>query len=75
MHVAHTLLRYYPFWALPLAFVMVEVALSFRRKKKTSQHYFWVIAGILVISSIAWLAFRGDKKSDRWVENATLGTR
>lgn len=38
-----------------------------RRKKKTRQWLFWILAVVLTVLTLAWFALRGDIHSDRWV--------
>jgi hypothetical protein len=67
MHHVYFLARIFPFWALPLAFVLGQLGLHFRRRKFGVQYSFWGMVAILVIASIAWIGFRGDINAENWV--------
>ena len=69
MHTLHTLLRYYPFWAFPLALLLGELTLYYRRKgKKRQQYVMFTLCFLLFATGVTWLVFRGDKNSDHWVD-------
>ncbi len=67
MHTIYTLARLFPYWALPVAFLVAELGWYFRRKRSASQHFCWLTTVTLVVTAISWIAFRGDLHSDRWV--------
>ncbi len=68
MQLAFLIARFFPFWAVPLALIFLELAYYFKRKKG---RYFMALclgaAGVLLGLSIAWGIARGDLHSDRWV--------
>ena len=70
MHWVYAALRFYPFWALPLAFLVGEIAWFYHRKKRRIQYLFWVISFLVGISGIIWVVFRGDRFSDQWIQRA-----
>jgi hypothetical protein len=67
MHHVFFLARIYPYWAIPLAAVFGQVGLYNRRRNFRMQYSFWSMAAILVLTSIAWIGFRGDYNADQWV--------
>ena len=69
MHLLFLLLRIYPYWALPCAFVVAEVGVFFRRKKSPVQFIAWLAVLTLIVSSVLWIVNRGDLNSDKWLRN------
>ena len=69
MHLVYMLMRFYPFWALSLAIVFVEIAWHFHRGRKPIQYSFWAGALFFVVTTLCWLIFRGDLHSDQWVRS------
>lgn len=67
MHQIFLLARVYPYWAIPLALVLGQLGIFFRRRKSRFQYTFWMLIAILMISSLAWLVMRGDRNADEWV--------
>jgi len=67
MQTLITLVHYFPIWAIPLALASAQFALHFMRRRKPTQYFFWFIAGTLILSSLAWIAFRGDVNGATWV--------
>lgn len=70
MHLIYTAMRFFPWWALPLALVIGELGVFFRRRASRTQFACFGVAGVLVLSALAWFFFRGDLHSDRWVRSA-----
>lgn len=69
MHFIYLLGRIYPFWALPLIVIAVEVGIFFKRKKSKIQYYFWAAVFSLSLGILIWLLLRGDRYSDRWIHS------
>lgn len=67
MHWLYAALRFYPFWAVPAALIMVELGRYYRRKAKKQQFFCFGLSAGLVLTSLLWLILRGDKYSDSWV--------
>ncbi len=68
MFLIYLLARLYPYWAVPIAVVFVEMGMYYRRKKnKNMQAAAWFISAYLVFSSLIWVLFRGDQNSDIWI--------
>jgi hypothetical protein len=61
------LARLYPYWALPLAVVLVQLGIFFRRRKSPIQYACLGEAGLLLLGIVAWFVFRGDLYTDRWL--------
>jgi hypothetical protein len=73
MHVIYALVRLYPWWALPLILILGELGWYFHRKAARPQYYCWGLAGLLLILTVLWFAYRGDLYSDRWVKSLVGG--
>lgn len=67
MHFLFLVIRTFPYWALPLALVLAEMGIFFRRKRHRIQYLFWGAAGIILAGFVYWLVFRGDLNSAEWV--------
>lgn len=67
MHVAFAMLRYFPLWALPMAFVSGELGVALKRRGYGVAYALLGGSIVLVVFSILWLIFRGDLNSDKWV--------
>jgi TctA family transporter len=67
MHFIFLLARIYPFWALPMAIVLAQLAIFFRRRESGLQYS--SMAGVVLLTAgiFAWFFFRGDIHSDDWV--------
>ncbi|HCM39581.1 MAG: hypothetical protein A2Z97_07720 [Bdellovibrionales bacterium GWB1_52_6] len=70
MHLIHWLMRFFPYWAIPAAFILGELALHFRRKKSAVEWFCWGMVLLLIILIVLWVAMRGDLHSDQWVKSA-----
>jgi len=69
MHVAFTLARFYPYWALPVILVVIELGIFFRRRASSLQWGVFTLAGILLFMVLLWFGFRGDIHSDAWIKS------
>jgi len=69
MHIVYALARTYAYWALPVAFVVAEIGLFFRRRKSPIQYYCWTAVGFIGFTWILWIALRGDLNSDTWLRS------
>lgn len=67
MHFLYSVLRFFPFWVLPTAFILAEIGLFFRRRKSRLQFTFFGLAGFLFLLTLLWFGFRGDLYSDQWL--------
>lgn len=72
MHVLYIIGRLYPFLAIAIVVVLVQVAIHFKRRRDPRAIPYWVVSGILILSAVLWIVFRGDQNSDAWL-NAILG--
>ncbi len=66
MHTLSIVLRYYPYWAIPLALIIGELGIHFRRRKKSAQWNFFAVSAALFVGLVLWLVFRGDLNSNSW---------
>lgn len=67
MHFLYELARYFPFWAIPIALILGEVGLFFRRRASVFQFPFFGMAGLIMLLTLIWFIGRGDLHSDKWV--------
>lgn len=67
MHTIYAIARFYPFWAIPLAVIIFQIGVHFRRRARPAQWTCFAMVGVLILTGIAWLVYRGDMNSDRWV--------
>jgi len=68
MHLIHWLVRFFPAWAIPLAFILGELALHFRRKGSPMEWVCWGMVVLWLTLAIVWFIMRGDLHSDQWVK-------
>ena len=69
MSFIFSMVRFFPYWALPIVLVLGETALFAKRRNRTKLMYgciAFVLIFVLVI--VAWFFFRGDLHSDDWVK-------
>jgi hypothetical protein len=70
MHWIFSLIRFFPYWALPLVLMGFETGVYYkRRNRKKSQFICWGVSGVLMVSICIWFLYRGDVHSDRWVQS------
>ncbi len=67
MHIVFLALRIYPFWAIPLAVVLLQVLIFLKRRKSGKLLPVMLFIGFLVLTSLLWVIFRGDLYSDQWL--------
>jgi hypothetical protein len=67
MSLIYLLARIYPYWALAVGMVLMQLAIFFRRRKNPMQFTMIGSTAILGIGVLAWFYFRGDLHSDEWV--------
>jgi TctA family transporter len=68
MHLVFLLARIYPYWALAVSIVLVQIAIFYRRRNSPRQ---WTCLGavaILMLGIVGWFVFRGDLNSDVWIK-------
>lgn len=75
MYVVYWIIRFYPYWSLPLGLVIFELGNYFIRRSlrgpaKTMGWSFRGIGVLMGIGIIFWFIFRGDLNSDAWVRGA-----
>lgn len=63
------LVRYFPFWATPIALVLFEVGVyHFNRRERGSCVVYFVLSGALAVSSILWIVFEGYWRAGPFVK-------
>jgi hypothetical protein len=68
MAIIYKIVRFFPFWALPLCLVLFDLGVFYRRKHSPAQRFFWFMVVLLVLLSLLWFVFRGDLNSEKWVK-------
>ncbi|MGE0616089.1 MAG: hypothetical protein AB7P04_10650 [Bacteriovoracia bacterium] len=68
MVLIYAAVRFFPYWAVPLAIVLADIGLYFRRKKSRTQWFFWFTTGLCLLLTLIWFIYRGDMNSDRWLD-------
>lgn len=64
-----SVVRFFPYWGLPIVLVLGETALFAKRRRRTKLMYGCLLFVLIFISMImAWFYFRGDLHSDDWVK-------
>jgi hypothetical protein len=69
MHWFYAIVRFLPYWALPVMLLCAETGWTLRwtPKARKKQVFLWGSALFLAVISGGWFFFRGDVNSDRWV--------
>ncbi len=67
MHAIFLAVRTYPFWAIPLGVIFWQIGVHFMHRRSKLRYSFWGGAGIVFLSVVAWIVFRGDKNAESWV--------
>ncbi len=68
MWLIFIVMRIYPYWALPSIYIMIEVAIFFRRKNHFFQYWAGLGTLLLLIGLFLWFFYRGDLHSDEWIK-------
>ena len=68
MRWLYVLARFYPFWALPTAFILGEFGMFFFRRGQSRYRFFFGMVGFLLVTTVLWFILRGDLNSDNWVK-------
>ena len=61
------MLKTFPFWAVPLAFILFEVGFFYKRRKSEARVVFFGASGFLVVLALTWVVMRGDLHAEAWV--------
>jgi hypothetical protein len=69
VHFLFVCVHLYPFWAIPLAVVFIELGIYFRRRNNKINYFCFSIGLFLILTAMMWIGFRGDVHSDAWVKN------
>jgi hypothetical protein len=68
MSAYFAILRYFPYWAIPLVLVAFETALFARRKGRRALMVSCLFFALFAVTAVvAWFYFRGDLHSNDWV--------
>lgn len=54
--------------AIALVVPLAQMGIHYKRRQDSKQHIYWSISGILIVSAVLWLVFRGDRYSDQWLD-------
>ena len=72
MHWLFAMVRFFPYWALPIALVLLETGVYFKRWKRWKPQFLcWGIAVVFLLAIGTWFFYRGDMNSDQWVRMMT----
>ena len=72
MHFLHVLVRYFPYWGLVVAVIIVELGIFFKRRGQLPSALFCWLLSVVILGGIgSWFYGRGDLNSDRWVKSWT----
>ena len=69
MHTIFFIARLYPYIAIPLVLICIELSIFFRRQRNSAQYFFWIMSAFFLGSAFLWVGFRGDLNSDQWVRS------
>jgi hypothetical protein len=70
MNFLFSVVRFFPYWALPVVLVLAETALFAKRRNRRKLMWgcvFFVFVFLGVIGS--WFIYRGDVNSNQWVKD------
>jgi hypothetical protein len=68
MSAYFAILRYFPYWAIPLVLVAFETALFARRKGRRALMISCLFFALFAVAAVAgWFYFRGDLHSNDWI--------
>ena len=67
MHTVFLLARTYPYWSIPVGVIFWQVGVHFMHRRSKLRYTFWGAAGIIFLTAVAWIGFRGDKYAEEWV--------
>jgi hypothetical protein len=67
MHFLFLAFRTYPFWAVPVALVSVQIGIHFRRRESRFALVWWGLSVSLIVGALAWIIFRGDLHANEWL--------
>jgi hypothetical protein len=68
------LVRFYPFWAVPLALVFFEMGTYYyNRRERIGFLFFYGITAMFIITSILWLVFEGYWRAGPFVKSLLTG--
>ena len=69
MYAIYFIAYFNPLLALPAVLAALQFAIHFKRQKKRSPTVFFVMLALfLVLTSAAWIFFRGDLHSQKWAK-------
>ena len=69
MHAIFVIAHFYPVLAIPASLAAVQLAIHFKRQKKRSpMAFFFMGALFMLLTSGAWIFFRGDLHSQQWAK-------
>lgn len=70
MHFVHLIVRFYPYWALVVAFILWETGVFFKRRRQfLPMIACWFFTLLFLVGIGFYFHGRGDLYSDRWVKN------
>jgi hypothetical protein len=70
MSFLFSIVRFFPYWALPFVLVLCETALFAKRRNRRKLMYgcaFFIFVFVVAVGS--WFLYRGDLNSNDWVKD------
>ena len=68
------MVRYFPFWAVPLALIFFELGVyHYNRRERSGTLTFFGAAAFLVIVTILWIVFEGYWRAGPWIKQFIEG--
>jgi hypothetical protein len=69
MNFLFSVVRFFPYWGLPVVLVLAETTMFAKRRNRRKLMYGCLFFTLVFISAIGfWFFFRGDLNSNEWVK-------
>ncbi|NDG83560.1 MAG: hypothetical protein EBX52_00805 [Proteobacteria bacterium] len=75
MGLVFLFLKIFPAFGISLAFVFFDLARNFKRKGNKAWIGLVGLSAVMLLASVAWVVFRGDRNSDLWFSRIVEGLR
>ena len=63
------MVKFVPFWAVPLALVVGDVGWHLHKRRNRLEYVCYIAALCLISLAGIWLYYRGDVNSDKWLKS------
>ena len=54
--------------AVPLVVIFIQLGIYFRRRKSHLRYPFFFLSVVTLVGMVAWIVYRGDLNSGRWIK-------